>query len=111
MVKSLSRHQCIYIRLKIVMEQQRYNAHIHAIERQVEMMEDITGILKLGMERKSNICRRCGRKLKNPESIELGFGNTCYKKFMAESNYKPLFEVRKSEPGTKTEGSKEKADA
>ena len=93
------------------MEQQRYNAHIHAIERQVEMMEDITGILKPEIIGKSNICRRCGRKLKNPKSIELGFGNTCYKKFMAESNYKPLFEVRKSESGTKTEGSKEKADA
>jgi hypothetical protein len=93
------------------MEKQRHNAHIHAIERQAEMMEDITGILKPESIRKSNICRRCGRKLKNPESIELGFGNTCYKKFMAESNYKPLFEVRKSESGTKTEGSKEKSDA
>ena len=93
------------------MEQQRYNAHIHAIERQVEMMEDITGILKPETVRKSNICRRCGKKLKNPKSIELGFGNTCYKKFMAESNYKPLFEVRKSEPGTKTKGGKEKSDA
>lgn len=92
------------------MEQQRYNAHIHAIERQGEMMEDITGILKPEIRRKSNICRRCGRKLKNPKSIKLGFGNTCYKKFMAESNYKPLFEVRKSEPGTKMEGSKEKAE-
>lgn len=79
------------------MEPQRYNAHIHAIERQVEMMEDITGILKLEIIRKSNICRRCGKKLKNPESIELGFGHACYKKFMAESNYKPLFEVRKNE--------------
>lgn len=93
------------------MEQQRCNAHIHAIERQVGMMEDITGILKPEIIRKSSICRRCGRKLKNPKSIELGFGNTCYKKFMAESNYKPLFGVRKSESGTKTEGSKEKADA
>lgn len=73
---------------------QRCNAHIHAIERQVGMMEDITGILKPETVRKSNICRRCGRKLKNPESIELGFGNTCYKKFMAESNHKPLFAVR-----------------
>ena len=59
-------------------------------------MEDLTGILKPESIRKSNICRRCGRKLKNPKSIELGFGNTCYKKFTAESNYKPLFEVRKN---------------
>ena len=93
------------------MEKQRYNAHIHATERQVEMMEGITDIPKPEIIGKSNICRRCGRKLKNPKSIELGFGNTCYKKFMAESNYKPLFEVRKSEPGTKTEDSKEKSDA
>ena len=76
------------------MEKQRYNARIHAIERQVEIMEDISDILKPEIVRKSNICRRCGRKLKNPESIELGFGNTCYKKFMAESNHKPLFAVR-----------------
>ena len=67
-------------------------------------MEDITGILKPEIIGKSNICRRCGRKLKNPKSIELGFGNTCYKKFTAESNYKPLFEVRKNEPGTKLDG-------
>lgn len=69
-------------------------------------MEDLIGMLKPEIVRKSNLCRRCGRKLKNPESIELGFGSTCYKKFMAESNHKPLFEMRKKEPGTKTEGSK-----
>ena len=74
-------------------------------------MEDITRILKPEIIRKSNLCRRCGRKLKKPESIELGFGNTCYKKFTAESNHKPLFEMRKGEPRTKTEGSKEKSDA
>lgn len=92
-VKSLSQRQCICIRLKRRVKQQSYNARIHAIERQAEMMEDISGIPKPEIIRKSNICRRCGRKLKNPKSIELGFGNTCYKKFMAESNYKPLFEV------------------
>lgn len=69
-------------------------------------MEDITGMIKPETVRKSNICRRCGRKLKNPKSIELGFGSACYKKFMAESNHKPLFEMRKREPETKTEGSK-----
>lgn len=74
------------------------------------MMEDIGSILKPESIRKSNICRRCGRKLKNPKSIELGFGSTCYKKFMTESNYNPLFEVRKSESGTKTEDHEEKSD-
>jgi hypothetical protein len=93
------------------MEKQRNNAHIHAIERQAEMTENIPGILKPeGIRRKSNLCRRCGRKLKNPKSIELGFGSICYKKFMAESNYKPLFEVRKNERETKTADSKEKPD-
>ena len=51
------------------------------------------------------ICRRCGRKLKNLESIELGMGSTCYKKFMAHSILKPLFEVNNHEQSrTKTVG-------
>ena len=58
-------------------------------------MEDITGMIKPEIVRKNNICRRCGKKLKNPKSIELGFGPTCYKKFMAESLLKPLFAIRK----------------
>lgn len=41
-----------------------------------------------------DICKRCGRKLKNPESIEVGFGKICYQKFMAESLLKPLFVVK-----------------
>lgn len=44
-----------------------------------------------------NICKRCGRKLKNSESIEIGFGAICFKKFMAESLLKPLFEVQQRE--------------
>lgn len=48
-------------------------------------------------ERRSDICKRCGRKLKTPASVEIGFGAVCYKKFMAESLLKPLFEVRKNE--------------
>ena len=47
--------------------------------------------------RRSDICKRCGRKLKTPASVEIGFGAICYKKFMAESLLKPLFEVRKNE--------------
>ena len=46
-----------------------------------------------GNHRRSDICKRCGRKLKNPESIELGFGIVCYKKFMAESLLQPLFKM------------------
>jgi hypothetical protein len=51
----------------------------------------------INIEYKSNICRRCGRKLKTPASVEIGFGAVCYKRFMAESLLKPLFEVRKNE--------------
>lgn len=29
-------------------------------------------------------CARCGRKLKDPKSIERGMGKTCYKKFLQE---------------------------
>ena len=46
-----------------------------------------------GNHRRSDICKRCGRKLKAPESVEIGFGAICFKKFMAESLLKPLFEV------------------
>lgn len=35
-------------------------------------------------------CKRCGRKLKNPEAIKLGMGKTCFKKYMSENNHKPL---------------------
>lgn len=37
------------------------------------------------------VCIRCGRKLKNPESRELGFGKVCYEKWQAETLTKPLF--------------------
>lgn len=49
-----------------------------------------------------DICKRCGRKLKNPESIEIGFGAICYKRFMAESLLKPLFEVKRNEQSRET---------
>ena len=31
---------------------------------------------------KNIICRRCHRKLKDEKSIELGFGKTCYQKYL-----------------------------
>lgn len=58
-------------------------------------METTQTLSSSTLGRRSEICRRCGRKLKNPESIEIGFGTVCYKKFMAESLLKPLFEVSK----------------
>jgi hypothetical protein len=36
-------------------------------------------------------CIRCGRKLKTPESQELGFGKICWEKWNSGSNIKPLF--------------------
>ncbi len=50
-----------------------------------------------GNRRRSDICKRCGRKLKAPESVEIGFGAICFKKFMAESLLKPLFDVKQRE--------------
>lgn len=48
-------------------------------------------------DRPKNICRRCGRKLKSDKSKTLGFGPTCYKKFMEESKLIPLFVIRTKE--------------
>lgn len=70
------------------------NAVIHVIERKVVTVAN-TPIQNYSTQRRSDICKRCGRKLKNPESIELGFGTVCYKKYMAESLLKPLFNAHK----------------
>ncbi len=37
------------------------------------------------------VCIRCGRKLKTPESRELGFGKVCYEKWQTETLTTPLF--------------------
>lgn len=42
-------------------------------------------------------CRRCGRKLKNPESIEIGFGVICYQKYQNRKKLIPLFTLPKQE--------------
>lgn len=38
-------------------------------------------------------CRRCGKRLKSTDSIALGFGPTCYKRFILSitNNRRPLF--------------------
>lgn len=38
-------------------------------------------------------CLRCGRKLKDPKSIELGYGPTCYSKISRGKS--PLFKIKK----------------
>lgn len=43
----------------------------------------------------SSICRRCGRKLKDPFSQERGYGPECWGKLMKDVR-KPLFKVKKT---------------
>lgn len=39
------------------------------------------------------LCKRCGRVLKDLKSQEIGFGSTCYKKYLAEKPQQiPLFQ-------------------
>lgn len=40
-------------------------------------------------------CIRCGRKLKNQKSKELGFGVICWQKWQVEHNIKKLFDAEK----------------
>ena len=42
-------------------------------------------------------CKRCGRKLKNPQAIELGMGATCWKKYQNENNHKKIWEENEDE--------------
>ena len=42
-------------------------------------------------EQKQTTCKRCGRKLRNPQAIELGMGSICWKKYQAENNHKKLW--------------------
>lgn len=48
-------------------------------------------------DKPKHICRRCGRKLKSDESKALGFGPTCYKRFMEETKLIPLFVMNTKE--------------
>ena len=42
-------------------------------------------------------CKRCGRKLKSPQAIELGLGATCWKQYQNENNHKKLWEENEDE--------------
>ena len=48
-------------------------------------------------ERESNKCKRCGRKLKNEESIKLGYGPHCYNKIKEQAEMRRLFRIEKAE--------------
>lgn len=55
-------------------------------------MEPITEAIT--EQAKNGLCRRCNRKLKDPESIERGFGPICYEKHMSQIRVgKGLFAV------------------
>lgn len=41
-------------------------------------------IVKSYQFKKEDRCKRCGRKLKNNESQLLGFGPSCYRKYLKE---------------------------
>lgn len=42
-------------------------------------------------DKEQTTCKRCGRKLKNPEAIKIGMGKTCWNKYIKEDNHKQLF--------------------
>lgn len=47
-------------------------------------------------ETKRVFCRRCGRELKSKKAKQLGFGPSCYRKYMKEQsilNRKKLFTI------------------
>ena len=46
---------------------------------------------------KQTTCKRCGRKLRNPQAIELGMGSVCWRKFQLENNHKKLWEGKDNE--------------
>lgn len=42
-------------------------------------------------ELKQSTCKRCGRKLRSPATIERGMGDVCWNKYVREKSYKHLF--------------------
>ena len=40
---------------------------------------------------KQTTCKRCGRKLHNPQAIEIGMGMVCWRKYQNENNHKSLW--------------------
>ena len=41
-------------------------------------------------EAKQTTCKRCGRKLHNPQAIEIGMGATCWRKWQKENQKKAV---------------------
>lgn len=51
------------------------------------------------MEVSTKYCRYCGRLLKSKQSIERGFGLTCYKRYIESRNAGGLFGKFKNSKG------------
>ena len=51
----------------------------------VDRGDFIMEIIKTYEFKKEERCRRCGKKLKNNESQLLGYGPSCYKKYLKET--------------------------
>lgn len=45
------------------------------------------------MNKEHLICLRCGRKLKNPEYKQRGYGKICWEKRKKEKHHKKLFAI------------------
>lgn len=93
-VKNLYRHiiGCINLQIKLI----KPNIFVHILvgERLVVGVMTNENIPELNND--VIVCRRCHRKLKDEESRKLGFGKTCYKKYLKRKpNY--LFEVTTNE--------------
>lgn len=62
-------------------------------EFQVDTLEDMCSLMcDNTIPTKQTTCKRCGRKLKNPEAVELGMGTVCWRKYQKENNHKKLWE-------------------
>lgn len=44
---------------------------------------------------KTTVCKRCGRKLRSKEAIEIGMGKVCWYKYQKENNHRRLWDNEK----------------
>lgn len=56
------------------------------------------GAIQMEKNEENKYCKRCHRELKNIESKELGFGKTCYHKYINRKRTY-LFEIEKNKGG------------
>ena len=64
---------------------------------QITIWEALAVIEQQQKDSKRVFCKRCGRELKNKAAKELGYGPTCYKKYLNENKHegcKRLFKLK-----------------